>query len=124
MCGACGSRARSDPIMGDSNTVRNRMLVAGVIGAVGSGLPGMPRVAALAEGWSVATPVGNTTLCHTVEEVWVAVFSRGVPVLPGTLRARALKEVPFSLPARVLEGGARLIEQHGSFSDPEHGSAS
>ena len=122
MCGACGSRVRPDSIMGNSSTVRNRMLVAGVITSVGSGLPGMPRVSALAEGWAVATPTGTTALCHTVEEVWVAVFSGGVPLLPEALQARALTEVPFSLPARVIDAGSQLVQRQQSSSDLEHGS--
>lgn len=117
MCGACGSTIYPDPVMGTEPTLRKRMLVAQVVAAVCAGLPGAPRITALAEGWTLIGPTGAVELCHTVAEIWLALRGGGGP-LQEALEARKLAEEPDSLEANVVSLGLRLIRQRQL--DPSH----
>ena len=112
MCGACGRAVYLDSVMGKEHTLRKRLLVAHTVSAGCAGLPGAPRITALAEGWTVSGATGSISLCHTVEEIWLAVLSRGGSLLQQALEARALTEEPDSLAADVVSLGLRLIRQY------------
>lgn len=111
MCGACGSIIYSDSVLGKEPTFRKRILVAQVVTAACTGLPGAPRITALAEGWSVSGATGSIELCHTVWDIWLAVRDRGGLPLQQALEARALSEEPDSLEANVVSLGLRLTQQ-------------
>lgn len=111
MCGACGSVIYSDSVLGKEPTFRKRMLVAKVVTAACTGLPGAPRVTALAEGWMVSGATGSIELCHTVGEIWLAVRDRGGLRLQQALEVRALSEEPDSLEANVVSLGLWLVLQ-------------
>ncbi|KGJ77583.1 hypothetical protein GY21_07355 [Cryobacterium roopkundense] len=108
MCGACGSTVYPDPVMGDEQTLRKRMLVAHTVNSLTTGVPGTPRTTALAGGWTVTGPTGATTLCHTVADIWTAVLAGGLPRLLQQLEARAVTDEPGSLAAQVTDVGLRL----------------
>lgn len=108
MCGACGSTVYTDPVMGDEQTLRKRMIVAHAVNSLTAGIPGAPRTTALTEGWTVAGPTGATTLCHTVAELWTAVLAGGLPRLLQRLEARSITDEPGSLAAQVTDVGLRL----------------
>jgi hypothetical protein len=111
MCGACGSVSYTDAVLGQEPSIRKRLLVAQIVTTACSGLPGAPRSRALAEGWSVSGTTGSITLCHTVEEIWLAVLDRGGLRLQQELAAWALPEAPNSLEARVISLGHRLSQE-------------
>ena len=111
MCGACGSTVYPDSVMGNEHTLRKRMLVAHAVSAVCAGLPGAPRITALAEGWTVSGATGSISLCHTFGEIWLAVLGRGGLLLQQALEARALAEEPDPLAADVVSLGLRLTRQ-------------
>ena len=108
MCGACGRTVYPDSVMGNEHTLRKRILVAQAVARVCAGLPGAPRITALAEGWTVSGATGSIALCHTVTEIWLAVLGRGGPLLQQALQARALAEEPDSLAERVVSLGLRV----------------
>jgi len=111
MCGACGSIVHSDSVLGRESTFRERTLVAQMVTAACKGLPGAPRLTTLAEGWLVSGATGSIELCHTVEDIWLAVRDRGGVHLQQALEAleaRALSEEPNSLGAKVVRLGVRL----------------
>ena len=118
MCGACGSTVSVDPVMGNEHTLRRRMLVAHAVTAVCAGLPGAPRASAVARGWTVSGATGSISLCHTVEEIWLAVLGRGGLPLQRALEGRALAEEPDSLEASVVSLGLRLTRLHLLGSSP------
>lgn len=112
MCGACGSIVSVDPVMGNEHTLRRRILVAQAVAAVCAGLPGAPRAAAVAQGWTVSAATGSVSLCLTVEEIWLAVLGLGGLPLQRALEGRALAEEPESLEANVVGLGLRLTRLH------------
>lgn len=114
MCGACGTTVYPDAVMGDEHTLRKRMLVAQTVTAVCAGLPGTPRIAALAAGWSVTSTTGSIALCPTVADVWLAVLIRSGPHLHQSLEARAQAEDPDGFAAQVLALGLHLARQRPS----------
>ena len=111
MCGACGATVYPDPVMGNEHTLRNRILVAQTVTAVCAGLPGAPRIAALAAGWSVTSATGSISLCNTVADIWRALPVRSASVLQHALEVRALAEGPVGLSARVVAVGLDLTRQ-------------
>jgi len=111
MCGACGTTVYPDPVMGNEHTLRNRILVAQTVSAVCSSVPGAPRIAALAAGWSVTSATGSISLCHTVADIWRALPVRSASVLQHALEVRALAEGPVGLSARVVALGLDLTRQ-------------
>ena len=111
MCGACGTKVYPDSIMGDESTLRKRMLVAQTVGEVCAGLPGAPRITALAYGWTVTGATGSISLCHTVEDIWLAVRAGGGLLLEQALEASAGVEHPFSLSAEVNRLGLKLTRE-------------
>ena len=66
----------ADPALGAVRTLRQHLIVAGVVNRVCRGLSGAPKVTALADGWMVSGPSGATRQCRTVEELWRAVIAR------------------------------------------------
>lgn len=120
MCGACGSTVYPDPIMGDEQTLRKRMLVAHTVNCITAGTPGVPRAKALAEGWAVTGPTGSTTLCHTVADTWMAVLGQGLPRLLKQLEARAFTDEPGSLAAQVTDAGLQLARHRMLQSSPSN----
>ncbi|WP_284977254.1 hypothetical protein [Arthrobacter sp. efr-133-TYG-104] len=74
MCGACGRTIVADPILGPVRTMRQHLIVAATISAVCTGLPGAPKVTALADGWMMKGPSGASAQCRTVEELCSAVL--------------------------------------------------
>ena len=111
MCGACGRAVYPDSVMGNEHTLRKRILVAQTVTAVCAGLPGAPRIKALAQGWTVSGATGSIALCDTVAEIWLAVLGRGRPLLQRALQARALAEEPDSLSANVVSLGLRVTRK-------------
>ncbi|TFD60470.1 hypothetical protein [Cryobacterium sp. Hh38] len=111
MCGACGTTVYPDPVMGNEHTLRNRILVAQTVSAVCAGVPGAPRIAALAAGWSVTSATGSISLCHTVADIWRALPVRSASVLQHALEVRALTEGSVGLSARVVALGLDLTRQ-------------
>jgi len=111
MCGACGSTVYADPVMGDEQTLRKRMLVARAVTSIVAGLPGVPRVTARAEGWTAAGPTGSITLCHTVADIWTAVLERNLPRVQQMLESQVGAAEPGSLAAQVADVGVRLARQ-------------
>lgn len=111
MCGACGASTYSDSVLGKQPTFRERILVAQMVTAGCRGIPGAPRITALAEGWSVSGATGSMELCHTVEGIWLAVRDRGGLHLQQALEARVLIEEPDSLGAKVISLGLRMALQ-------------
>ncbi|MBG6214621.1 MAG: hypothetical protein LH475_06355 [Cryobacterium sp.] len=98
-------------MMGNENTLRNRILVAQTMTAVCAGLPGARHIAALAAGWSVTSATGSISLCYTVADIWIALFDRRGAVLQQALKVRALAEEPGGLAARVVTLGLHLARQ-------------
>ncbi|TFD13522.1 hypothetical protein E3T35_05230 [Cryobacterium sp. TMT1-2-2] len=92
------------------------MLVAQTVTAVCAGLPGTPRIAALAAGWSVTSATGSITLCHTVEEVWLALPERSRPRLHQALETRTVVETHDGLTSQVIAVGLHLTRQRLSDS--------
>ncbi|SDN36836.1 hypothetical protein SAMN05216368_10555 [Cryobacterium flavum] len=123
MCGACGTTVHPDAVMGDEHTQRKRMLVAQTVTAVCAGLPGTPRIAALAAGWSVTSATGSMALCPTVADVWLALLSRSGPNFHQAIDARALVEDPDGLAAQVLALGQHLARQR-PLAGAQYGTAS
>ena len=77
MCGACGRTVVADPVLGPVRTTRDLLLVAQVVNAAASRLPGGPVVRVAGSGWVVAGRTGSTTACDTVGQLWAAVISSG-----------------------------------------------
>lgn len=111
MCGACGSTVYPDPVMGDEQTLRKRMLVAHAVNSIIAGLPGVPRITSLAEGWAAAGPTGSITLCHTVAEIWTVVLERNLPRILQELETREVTEEPGCLALQVTDVGLGLARQ-------------
>ncbi|TFD66506.1 hypothetical protein [Cryobacterium ruanii] len=111
MCGACGATVYPDPVMGNEHTLRNRILVAQTVSAVYAGLPGAPRISALAAGWSVTSATGSISLCQTVADIWRALPVGSASVLQQALEMRALAEEPSGLSVRVVALGLDLTRQ-------------
>lgn len=111
MCGVCGSTVYPDPVIGNESTLRQRMLVAQTVRAICAGLPGAPRITALAEGWTVSSATGSISVCHTVEDIWLAVRERGGLLLQQALEAHARVEQPASLVANVTRLGLELTRE-------------
>jgi hypothetical protein len=87
------------------------MLVAQTVRAICAGLPGAPRITALAEGWTVSSATGSISVCHTVEDIWLAVRERGGLLLQQALEAHARVEQPASLVANVTRLGLELTRE-------------
>jgi len=120
MCGACGSTVYADPVLGDEQTLRKRMLVANTVNSLTATIPGAPRTTALADGWTVAGPTGATTLCHTVVELWTAVLAGGLPGLLQRLEVQLTSAEPGSLAALVTDAGRRLARHRLLQSSPSN----
>ncbi|MBC7762895.1 MAG: hypothetical protein H7201_14115 [Candidatus Saccharibacteria bacterium] len=108
MCGACGSTVYPDPVIGKESTLRQRMLVAQTVRTICEELPGAPRITVLAEGWTVSHATGSISVCHTVEDIWLAVRERGGLLLQQALEAHARVDHPSSLMADVTRLGLDL----------------
>ncbi|MDP9984469.1 hypothetical protein J2W14_003894 [Pseudarthrobacter oxydans] len=74
MCGACGRKVVSDPVLGSNRTMRQHLIVAQTVNAICQTWPGAPKVAATSDGWLVSGPTGATAAIATVEAVWSAVL--------------------------------------------------
>lgn len=113
MCGACGRATVPDPVLGTVRTTRQHLIVAHTVNAISRGHPGVPKVAALSDGWLLSTPTGSTRICRTVEEVWAAVLGVFTDTSHlGSLlqRQQAFADDPDNegLPARTARVGSGL----------------
>ena len=80
MCGACGRKVVSDPVLGPIRTLRQHLIVAQTINDASQSWPGAPKVAATSSGWLVSGPKGATEAVSTVEALWSTVL-RGTSVV-------------------------------------------
>jgi hypothetical protein len=113
MCGACGTTTVADPVLGAARTRRQHLIVAASVNELCSGLPGAPKVTALADGWLVSRPAGAARLRHTVEELWADVMDclKEVSILRSLLeRQLAYQDDPGNegLAARTARVGSTL----------------
>jgi hypothetical protein len=126
MCGACGRVTVPDPVLGPVRTIRQHLIVAQTINTVCAGLPGAPKVTALADGWLTSGPSGGTLLCPTVEELWTAILlDRPNQLHPRADLSAARDHTPADggdLAYRVVALGHRLAQEGDDVH--VHGSAS
>lgn len=113
MCGACGRTTVADPALGPVRTMRQHLIVAATVNALCSGVPGTPKVKALADGWLTYGPSGASRLCRTVQELWADVIGCCADV--PSLRALLERQVSYAeqaanagLPARTALLGKAL----------------
>ena len=118
MCGACGRTTTLDPVLGETRTRRQHIIVAAAINDVCGRVPGSPKVKDLADGWSVTGPTGAVQLCSTVSELWSTVIDLGFRsddrrTLLAALQQRVLREThpadSDGLPRRVVEAGQQAL---------------
>lgn len=118
MCGACGRTTTLDPVLGETRTRRQHIIVAGAINDVCDRVPGSPKVKDLMDGWSVTGPTGAVKLCSSVAELWSTVIDLGFRsddrrTLLAALQQRVLRETHPAdgdgLPRRVIEAGQQAL---------------
>ncbi|MHA7199204.1 hypothetical protein [Arthrobacter alkaliphilus] len=88
--------------------MRQHLIVAATVNTICTGLPGAPKVTALADGWMMTGPAGASTQCQTLEELWSAVracFTDASVVdrLQRRRQAYAADPANAGLPARTAE---------------------
>ncbi|RJT97438.1 hypothetical protein D6T65_13890 [Arthrobacter frigidicola] len=88
-------------------TLRQHLLVASAVNALGAGLPGVPRVQVAGDSWQLRGVTGAVTRCDTVEELWAAVAAACPAAALARLAGRLTAEraAADGLTRRVIDAG-------------------
>ncbi|MEC5200421.1 hypothetical protein RCH21_002667 [Arthrobacter sp. PL16] len=107
MCGACGRTVVADPTLGPVRRTRDLLVVAQIVNAVTSGLPGAPTARVSGDGFVLAGRTGRSTPCDTIEDLWRVLHDVVAPGALSDLARRIARGLPAATPLadRVLRAG-------------------